>query len=254
MQPGEIVINGVSLSDSNIWVQSRPIISGPQRRIEFVQSFQQDGSLPFDDEAYENTELELSLASIPPESLAPSNNDIATVDEMRQKIYNLMDGGDYQKYRFYFDPDKYYYAMVTEFQSESKRFLNSASAMSVTLTVLPWKYLVSNKQHEISSGVKIKNPTGKIARPIIKITGTGDCLINIGGRSFSLKGLTGSIVIDSDVESAYTVTTNGTIASNQNDKVYTREFPYLNEGTTEITWTGDSITKVEIEERWRTLI
>lgn len=254
MKPGEFIIDGVSSADSNVWIQSRPVINGPTRRVEYVQSFQMDGDLPFDDEAYNNTELSLSLASIPPGSFLPKAGDIETVNKARQTIYSMFDSGEYRDAQFYFDPNKIYHVMPTEEQYETKRFLNAAMAVSITLSVLPWKHLIGYPKHQISSGVKLQNPTGKIARPIITVTGTGDMILTMNSRSFTMKGIAGSIVLDCDAESAYTVTTNGTIASNQNDKVYTRAYPYLDSGNTSVSWTGTGITKVEIEERWRTLI
>jgi len=254
MKPGEFIINGMSSADLSTWIQSRPILAAPKRRIEFTQSMQQDGDLPFDDGVYDNTEMELSIAAVPPGSLVATSNDIEKVSDLRESINDMFDGGTYREAQFYFDPTKIYQVLMTEAQFESKRFLHSAMAASVKLSVLPWKRLIGYEKHQISSGKKVWNPNGKIAYPIITITGTGDCKLTIGGRGFQLKGLTGSIIIDSEVESAYTETTNGTINSNQNDKVYTRDFPYLGSGSTTISWTGDQITKVEIEERWRALV
>ena len=63
MKPGEFKVKSVNSGDLGIYIQTRPTILAPARRIEFMRSYQSDGDLVYDEETYEDTNTTLSLAA-----------------------------------------------------------------------------------------------------------------------------------------------------------------------------------------------
>ena len=102
----------------------------------------------------------------------------------------------------------------------------------------------------MTSAGAIFNPTSKTALPVIKIFGTGDVTLTVNGVPFVIKNIVDSIVLDCNLGLAYRE--DITSMYNENSKIYTRAYPFLKVGSNTISWTG-TVTKVEIEPRWRTL-
>lgn len=258
MLAGTFTINGTNSEELDLYMQTRPLIEAPKRRVSIQQSLQQDGSLRFDEDSYDNTKMKVTLASMPPGAMSPSINDAEYVSLQREKIYKLFDYGKYVNMVPYFDTEKVYRVALDEsgdaIQFESKRFLNRAQVISLSLTVQPWKLLAGQEMHEVKKGSILINPKDFVSRPLIKITGKGDTTLSIGNAKFVLKGLTGDIILDSEIEEAYSENTAGEIIGNRNDKCYTLDFIQIPSGSHVITWTGSEISKVEINERWRSLV
>ena len=59
LKPGHFIINGLKSSDYKVFIQDRPDIETPKRRVTFESPNGYEGELAFDDEGYEPTEFEL---------------------------------------------------------------------------------------------------------------------------------------------------------------------------------------------------
>lgn len=144
------------------------------------------------------------------------------------------------------DEQEYVYqaAFVTAFHLT---WVDSEQAtQTLSFNMMPFKYVKSGQSYQtITTGVKLNN-TGTIpAKPVIKITGSGDCTVQIGSKSVSLKGINGGIIMDTDSQ----LCTNLASTRTQFDKMY-GDFMTIPTGNQTVTITGKNITKVEIKPRW----
>ena len=244
MKRGSFIFDGVNSEDVKTLIQSRPLIEAPPRKVEWVSTYGVDGNMPFDEGAYDNTTLELTM-------LIDGDDLIGD----RQKLYNLIDTrGTYKDFIPYFDPDKVYRVMLTDkVQFENKHYYGQKQALVAKFTVKPYKYLVDNDPITITgtSGT-VNNPTNYTAQPLIKVTGTGNVTISVNDVDFSIINMSGTITLDSERYSAYKEDTTGVLTS-MNSHIGTREYPIFKPGVNEITITGN-VTQLYIEPKWRSLV
>lgn len=111
----------------------------------------------------------------------------------------------------------------------------------------PQKFLKSGDFPLRLSGGRSVTNQWMPALPIIKITGTGDGQLVVGGSRVDITDMTGSITLDCDVQNAY----DGTLNLNNNITI-TGGWPVLATGQTAISFSG-GITAVEITPRWWTI-
>lgn len=127
----------------------------------------------------------------------------------------------------------------------------TAGAFELEFDCKPQRFLKSGETviSRTSAG-SISNPTIFAAKPLIKITGSGNVTLTVGTYTVAISGISSYINLDCEVEDAYRTT-----AENQNNKVELpagQGYPVLVPGSNAISWTG-SVTKVEITPRWWTL-
>jgi phage-related protein len=244
MKRGSFIFDGVSSDTVNTLIQNRPLIEAPSRKVEWRSTYGVDGTVPFDEGAYDNTNLELIM-------LTNGKNVIAD----RQALYNLIDTrGVYKEFIPYFDPDKIYRVMLNDkVQFENKHHFGQTQSLSAKFTVKPYKYLVNNSPTITSSKtINLNNPTNYTAQPIIKITGSGAVTLNINGVIFSIKNVPTNVTIESERYIAYQEGSNGVLIS-MNHQISSREYPIFKPGANSIVVTG-TVTQIHIEPRWRSLV
>lgn len=254
MKPGSFILNGVSSEDIQTVIQSRPTLATPRRRVAFKQGLGQDGSIPFDEESYDNTDLTLALFTQGP-----------SASERREEVYDLFNSSRYMNLIMYSDPTKIYRVMVSEPPSfDSRYFMGESQSYQVVFTVLPYKHLVDSPLKTFTTPGTITNPTRYPSKPRIAVYGSGNITLTIDGRDFILKGVDGSIILDSGMEYAYKASKSGayydlkilpyeaTGVINENAKAHTRIYPTFSPGVNSVAWTGN-VTRVDVLPIWRTL-
>lgn len=95
----------------------------------------------------------------------------------------------------------------------------------------------------------LHNPGSEPAAPSITVHGSGDITLTISGSAVSLKGLSGGIIMDSDMQDAYKLDKSGLL----NDKM-TGDFLMIPPGDVFVNWSlgsGASMTSIEIQPQWR---
>lgn len=118
---------------------------------------------------------------------------------------------------------------------------------TLTFNCWPQRYLKSGELPvTVASGGKLYNPTGCAALPLLEITLTGDAKLQIGGIQMSLAGYTGQMLVDCELQDAYKD------GANLNRYITAPDFPTLEPGVTQISWTG-GISNLKITPRWWTL-
>ena len=151
----------------------------------------------------------------------------------------------------YFDPNKQYNVICTDPPTfTSKWWMNGNQKAEMELTVQPYKYFLGVVDTLLTTAGNISNPYSIPSQPLIKIEGTGDVVLKVNGISHSIKAIEGHIYIDSELFGSYRK--SGSVITNDNSKIYFREYPILKPGNNLIEWTG-SVTKVTISPRWRSL-
>ena len=147
-----------------------------------------------------------------------------------------------------FNPELYYLAQYTGEMSPSMAVKRDAARFSVTFDRKPQKYLLSGEQ-EISFSARgyLFNPTFYEAKPLIKVTGTGQ--LTIGNQILTITQNPGNFVIDCETEDAY----NSVTLVNYNQYVETSldSFPVLPSGQTGVApASGMTVTVIP---RWWTI-
>lgn len=244
MKRGTFIMGDQNSDDLKTYIQDRPLIETPLRKVDWRSAYGVDGNIPFDEEAYDNTTMELVLA-------VGGSNLISD----RQAVFDMFDtGGRYRDFVPYFDPGKTYKVQVLEaLKFENKHHYGNAQAASVSLTIKPYKYLIGiDDVTKTTKNFTILNPSRYVSQPRIRIEGTGDITVTVNGIEFVMRGISGHVVIDSERSIAFTEGPIGPIAS-ENNKIFTREYPIFEPGSNSIVITGD-VTKTIITPRWRSLV
>lgn len=96
-----------------------------------------------------------------------------------------------------------------------------------------------------ASGTYLSNPGSVFSEPVLKVTLTSDAQITMGGSSFELAGITGTVMVDTPLKETYKS------YSSYNGKM-SGDYPTLLPGENIITWSG-GVTGIIITPNWRTL-
>lgn len=249
MKKGEFIVNGKSSLDFNTFIQHRPIIEAPIRKIDRRESIGIDGYVMVDGGHYKDSNLKLMLYTM--------DGDRKAYD-VRSEIYSLFNTGDYVKVRFYFDPNKNYYVALSEeaVRFENKYYFEESQTWELPLSVYPWKEITDVEPIEIESSATIRNEYQDPSLPLIYVLSTEAnkrIRITINGKKFDLNTVstTSGTYIDSDMMDVYRK--SGNVYYSENINYVAKGFPVLKPGRNDISVTGP-VSKVVIDPRWRVLV
>lgn len=115
---------------------------------------------------------------------------------------------------------------------------------TVPVWVKPHAYVMNVSDIALTvSGTEITNPYSAESEPVIKVTGSGDVTLDVGGIDVELD-VDGYITLDCEARLAHK---DGALAGS---RVNLSEWPTLRPGKNVISWTG-TVTTVTISPRWR---
>lgn len=228
--------NGHKSSEFNMYIDSDYELASTTPDYQAVEIPGRDGDL-----LIPNNRFKSFIQEFPITYIGAYNDSIQKIEKAKQL---MLQDTNWHDMSFSFDPDYIYRAsFLGEF-----RVKKSATYLTQTLSfnMMPYKYDNSGQAYQtVTNGQKLNN-TGTIpAKPIIKITGSGDCTVQIGNKSVTLKGVDGGIIMDSDSQLCTSLDGKRT----QFDKMY-GDFIQIPTGNQTITITGNNITKTEILPRW----
>ncbi len=142
------------------------------------------------------------------------------------------------------ETDCYRLAVCTSGQDWDEQILNFGTAKLV-FSCKPFRFLTSgDTKTTLTAAGQITNPTAYSSLPYIKITGSGNITLSIGGQAFPFLNIGSYIECDSDLQMVYTG------ASGKSDRANFDTFPELVPGDNTVSWTG-TVSKVEIIPHWR---
>jgi phage-related protein len=141
-------------------------------------------------------------------------------------------------------PDYYFKIKKISLQAADTLGLASRIDYTLTLTLAPFRYAVSNDWITYSSGDIINSHT-RYSKPRFEIVGTGDIKLTINGSEFAVNGLTTNqtIYIDSERHITYS---GSTLLTGATDGKY----PLLGVGSNTISTTG-TISSIKYKGNWR---
>ena len=150
----------------------------------------------------------------------------------------------YQKLEDDYHPDTYRLAHFSGPIDFDMRFLNRSGEVELIFDCKPQRFLKSGEfPIKIQSGQSLYN-AWQPALPLIQITGIGDGQLVVGKNTVNITGMTGNLMLDSEVQNAYDGTTN-----KNNSISILGGFPMLQHGESLISYSG-GITAVNITPRW----
>lgn len=236
---GIIIFNGHSSKDCHIQVEQPPGYDFPERDYESVHIPGRNGDLIIDNGAYKNVNREYEIS-------------IGDLDKKFPFMANaisvwLHSATGYARLEDSYEPEYYRMAMYTE-EGNIENLLFHGAKVTITFNCKPQRFLKSGDKTKIfkKSGV-IKNPTAFESLPIITVKGSGDGTVDIGKYKVQIKNINSSIVINSDVQDAYSGQTNRNL-----DVTLNNGFPILEPGNNTISFSG-GVTSLEVIPKWWTL-
>ena len=244
MRNGEFILNGVHSSEFGAVIQSRPQINVPNRRRIRFSIPGSDGEYVIDDEAYDNSEMELNIAIKGP--------DYDTAKKYKDILSGILSSVGYVSFTPYFDPDVEYYVFLgSELEYSQNGYYDDLYVIRAVFSVRPYKHLIAHTPYKASKDVMVNNPFEYSSNPKINIKGSGNGILNVNGIEYIFKNVDDSIVVDSETKNAYKE--SGSSILNRNDRMYTIDFPTLKPGMNTISISG-GFTSFTVEPRWRNLI
>jgi len=220
---------GIKSKDMHLRVLNDLSFASPRRDVNVVQISGRDGDLIMDNGRYESV-----IRSVPCRLEAPIGIDI---EVLINKINNwLIDDGGFHEFEWDNDPDFKCLARV-EGDVVSQRVLSRYGKMVVRFRMHPVKYLKSSlEERPITTNTNVINTFNIDAKPIIRIVGSGDMTLNIGGRPLMLRGIGGGCIIDTETQTITDLEGRITLFDRMRSP-----FPVLRPGNNAITFSGNDI-------------
>lgn len=227
-----LVFNGRSSADFGIYVASANQLDAPERSVDMVDVPGRNGSLTIDNERYSDATISYVLYT--PDRV---------VDNVRQFRNFVLASAGKKRLEDTLHPEEFRYGRPSE-GLEMDTFSREKGYFSLEFTCNPQRFLKSGEiTKTYSTSSKIFNPNLMIARPLIRVYGTGT--VGIGSCSFTVLAHSYDYIdIDSETDDCYCGSTNC-----NSFVTLTGDFPVLEPGSSEIVL-GDGITKIEIKPRW----
>lgn len=224
-------------SDYDVYVLDAKLNNSTKREYDTVSIAGRNGDLHIDKKRYSNMSVQYSCAVV---SSAGSRINEFMAALLAEDLNSKLSDSIYPEYfrKATFSGD------VSPHISGDRNI----ATFVVKFDCAPQKWLVHGETPiAVSSGaITLLNPTLYVAKPLIKVTGTGT--LKVGNHTITINKNQGYMVIDCELEDVY----DSRNLSNLNNDVTlsSGEFPTLAVGETGVSVSGVS---VEITPRWWTL-
>ena len=234
-----LVYKEISSLEYGLIIAEKNSYIGAQRDVTFTSVPGRNGDLIIDNGRYKNVNVtyKLSLINRKPVDFG----DLARLI----KVWLLREQGYFKLWDVY---DERYFRLAAIAQEVNiEQQLKQVGSLSLTFNAKPFKYSYEGQKPIIlDKSQALYNAEAFPAKPYIKIVGSGDITLKIGGDSFKFTDVDGYIEVDSELMDAY----KG--AEPQNGKMSADGFPLLYSGDNNISWSGD-VEQLEIIPRWCSL-
>lgn len=218
---------GVHSCDMGLQASGDLVLNSPVRDKHLVQIAGRNGDVVMDNGRFDSV-----IRSIGCRLLALRNTNVETTINAIQSWLTTNPG--YHEFLWDDDPEFVYCAMV-DGTVNANRILPKFGKMVIDFRLYPIKYLRSSlNERKVVSGTNITNQFEIAAKPIIRIVGSGNLLLNIGEQVLDLRDVHNGIIIDSEMMTVTNLDGNLT----EFEKMYST-FPELQPGSNNITFDGD---------------
>ena len=232
---------GKKSSDFYLKLHNELVFTKPERDISFVEVPGIDG-----DVAIDNKRLKSVGFSFPVSLTMPSDKDLF----LESSNLNSWLDTDLDKYEGWgdlllsYDPG-FIYKAIHYSEYDIEHIMHTFGKSVIKFKMKPYKYVESGQLlSEVTNGQTLKNSWNLVAKPYIKITGSGDVKLNIAGQSLSLHSVDSYIEVDTLYQSVTKAN------KNEFEKLQTFPLPVLNKGNNSIKVVSGNVTKIEIKPRW----
>ena len=233
-----IFFNGKSSDDFSLFVSRYPARVIPARKSERISVPGRSGDLLIAQDAWDNYgqvyEVYISAEKI-------------TMPVAAHAVAGWLCGAPgYCRLQDDYDRDCYRMASFSG-GAEIENILNRFGRATIEFNCKPQSFLLAGDAPiDVRSGETLYTPTGFPAMPKIRVYGSGEGGLSIGGAQVRFLSITDGMVLDSEVQNAYlgTENLNGDIAADS--------FPVLRGGENAVSFSG-GVTGIEITPRWWTI-
>lgn len=237
---GTLTIDNRSFNAYGLFATDAGIYNAPEPDIKPIPIAGRNGVLLRSNDRYNNITIKYPC-------LVP--NELASNIEMIKGY--LLTNPEYVRIEDSFETDYYRMGRFVGGTKVKPALDGTAGAFELEFDCKPQRFLKSGETviSRTSAG-SISNPTLFPAKPLIKITGSGNVTLTVGTYTVTISGISSYINLDCEDQDAYK-----TAAENENNKVTLpagQGYPVLVPGSNAISWTG-TVTRVEITPRWWTL-
>lgn len=235
-----MIIDGKPSRDFNVYISGAGTYSAPERSYEEVEVPGRNGTVFLYDDNYKNIEVTYS-------SWIGKADGQDEVDKNFRNLRSFLLSRDgYFKIEDTYHPDEFRFgSFVGPIDAEMEQGLQVAS-FDMTFNCKPQRFL--KKYYDIpvtitQSGYVFVNDTWNIAKPLLRVYGTGS--FTIGNITITINSANSYTDIDCDLMEAY----KDTLATNCNNKITltNAQFPVLVAGENTITFSG--ITRIDLYPR-----
>lgn len=235
---------GIKSSDMGLKIHNDLVITVPEQDIEFISVVGRDGDLAIDNKRLKNVPkpFPVSIFAI----------DGKTIDEVATDISNWL-RTDVGWYPLTFTGYEGYYFKALCYESfDIEETIRTYGKTVINFLLKPYKYSSDGQSSVVlTNGQTLTNYQKRVAKPLIKVTGTGNVTLKNNGVDWAiLTSVDEYITIDSGSMSVYKDKLFQFTKMNAN---LSPLFPLLNPGNNTITWTG-SVESVEIIPRWEAVV
>lgn len=228
-----LTFDGKSTDDFGVYLIGNAVYNAPGREYEKVSVPGRNGDLLIDNGRYSN--LEIAYDFIVYENFEYNISALRNFLASKIGYFRLEDTYNPYEYRLA------KYSNGLELEAVSPGDIGTGQ---IYFDCKPQRYLKSGeKVQTFTANGTIKNPTLMVAKPLIRVTGTG--ALSIGSQTITITSADGYTDIDCDLQDAF----KGAVNCNQNIQLTSGNFFTLEPGNNSIVL-GSGITKVEITPRW----
>lgn len=236
---GHFVYDGRSSKDFGICIEETPSLDRPERKYNVYKVPGRNGDIVEMTDAWENIDKTYEV-------WAANDNFREVAQDFNAISEWLFKSKNYARLEDDFEPEIYRLGYFVG-PLDVDNLLNLYGKTKITFNCRPERFFKSGEHIiEVISGGYIENPSTFTAKPLIKVTGSGNCSISIGSHTMNINNLTDYIYIDCDNMDAYRQ-----LAENRNRNI-SGQFPVIDAGQQLVITTGN-VTKVEITPNWFTI-
>lgn len=241
-------MNGFTLGeyrsmDYGIIMTAPPKMVLAEADVETISVAGRSGDLVISKDRYKNVSVSYDCAILPEDDKTLREAALAAMPLLRPSPA-------YQRLVNTYHPDSYRLARVSGSVSIAS-IVEQAGTFAITFDCKPQRYLFSGLETLSFTSPGSINNSYMTALPLIKVYGSGDGQISVGGTVVQIIGQTDTITLDCDLQDAYYETGDG-ILENRNNQISAPKFPQLLPGVNAVSWSG-GVERLEITPRWWTL-
>lgn len=229
--------NGHKSMEYGLYINGDAAYNAPERDTEDIEIPGRSGTLTVDNGRWRNISVSYKVFVFGAKATQH-------IDAIREWLLTAI---GYTRLEDSYHTDSYRMARYSGNIEWDVNLLAQCGEATLTFECWPQRYLKTGETAQtVKSGGKLSNPTACPALPVLVLTLTGSAKLQVGSTQVAIEGYTGQMTIDCNLQDAYTD------GKNLNQYITAPDFPILEAGTTQISWTG-GISSLSVTPRWWTL-